>query len=187
MSFLSHNPTQCTVVQASCVLIQKGWTIWSRKPTLGPSGHSAPFVCRNSGRDRGSSPSCTIFSVRNTNHANVLFLDHLRSGKRASVSASAINRSRTPKHLNWDDVDDRIKQAVAELAPPVRETFLLSADGMNYREIATASGAPVGTVMSELYRERMSIVAHMSAYSHEQRWATRNSKRHSTNEKSRFC
>jgi len=57
--------------------------------------------------------------------------------------------------LDWEQVDERLKWAIDELADPYREVLLLWAiEGLKYREIAEVVGVPMGTVMSRLYRAR---------------------------------
>ncbi|MEM6553384.1 MAG: sigma-70 family RNA polymerase sigma factor [Planctomycetota bacterium] len=57
--------------------------------------------------------------------------------------------------LDWEQVDDRLKHAVAELPAHYREVLLLWAvEGLKYREIADVLGVALGTVMSRLYRAR---------------------------------
>lgn len=57
--------------------------------------------------------------------------------------------------LDWEQVDDRLKSAVAELPEHYREVLLLWAvEGLKYREIADVLGVALGTVMSRLYRAR---------------------------------
>ncbi len=63
------------------------------------------------------------------------------------------------KHLNWEQVDDRLKKAIHDLPEHYREVLLLWAvEGLKYREVAEVMGVPLGTVMSRLYRAR-SILA----------------------------
>ncbi len=57
--------------------------------------------------------------------------------------------------LDWEQVDDRLKHAVAELPEHYREVLLLWAvEGLKYREIAEVLDVALGTVMSRLYRAR---------------------------------
>lgn len=57
--------------------------------------------------------------------------------------------------MDWEHVDDRIKQAVDRLGPEFREVLLLwSVEQFKYREIAEILGVRIGTVMSRLFRAR---------------------------------
>jgi len=50
---------------------------------------------------------------------------------------------------------ERLRQAIAALSTPLREALVLrDINGLSYRDIAEATGAPVGTVMSRLARAR---------------------------------
>lgn len=58
-------------------------------------------------------------------------------------------------HLDWEQVDDRLKHAIDELPEHYREVLLLwSVEGLKYREVAEVLDVPLGTVMSRLYRAR---------------------------------
>ena len=57
--------------------------------------------------------------------------------------------------LDWEQVDERLKEAIDELDPRYRDVLLLWAvEGLKYREIAEMLEVPMGTVMSRLYRAR---------------------------------
>ena len=59
------------------------------------------------------------------------------------------------EHLDWEQVDDRLKHAIDELPDHYREVLLLWAvEGLKYREVAEVLGVALGTVMSRLYRAR---------------------------------
>ena len=50
---------------------------------------------------------------------------------------------------------DAIPRAIAALPSPLRETLIMrDVNGLNYRDIAEATDAPMGTVMSRLHRAR---------------------------------
>ena len=53
---------------------------------------------------------------------------------------------------------ERVRQAIAALAPALREALVLrDINGLAYREIAEATETPIGTVMSRLARGRAAL------------------------------
>ena len=57
--------------------------------------------------------------------------------------------------LQWEYVDERLKEAIDNLRPEYRTVLLLwGVEGLKYREIAQIEGIPIGTVMSRLHRAR---------------------------------
>lgn len=57
--------------------------------------------------------------------------------------------------LDWEHVDGRLKEAVADLKDEYREVLLMwGVDGLKYREIGEILDVPIGTVMSRLHRAR---------------------------------
>jgi RNA polymerase sigma-70 factor (ECF subfamily) len=57
--------------------------------------------------------------------------------------------------INWEDMDERLYEAIRLLPVAHRTVFLLAAvEDFKYREIAEVVGIPVGTVMSRLSRAR---------------------------------
>lgn len=57
--------------------------------------------------------------------------------------------------LDWEHVDERLKQALDRLRPEYRTVLLLwGVEGLKYRQIAEIQGVPIGTVMSRLHRAR---------------------------------
>ena len=70
--------------------------------------------------------------------------------------------------LDWEQVDDRLKQAIGELQDHYRTVLLLWAvEGLKYREIADVVDVPLGTVMSRLYRARAILSEQLSDYAAE--------------------
>jgi RNA polymerase sigma-70 factor (ECF subfamily) len=62
-------------------------------------------------------------------------------------------------------LDERVAGALDELEPPYREVIILSVvGGLNYREIATAMGCPLGTVMSRMSRARRALRERLADY-----------------------
>jgi RNA polymerase sigma-70 factor (ECF subfamily) len=57
--------------------------------------------------------------------------------------------------IDWDQFDEELKAAVAQLQPEYRAVLLLWAiEGLSYKEIADVCDCALGTVMSRLYRAR---------------------------------
>ncbi len=72
--------------------------------------------------------------------------------------------------IDWENVDERLKLAIAELPAPYRTVFLLCAvEGLKYREIAEVIDLPVGTVMSRLHRARVMLSSQLADLATEQR------------------
>jgi RNA polymerase sigma-70 factor (ECF subfamily) len=62
------------------------------------------------------------------------------------------------------DEGERVRQAIASLPSPLRETLVLrEIDELDYREIAEATEAPIGTVMSRLSRARAALARKLGA------------------------
>ena len=102
--------------------------------------------------------------AKSTREREVL-ADHI-----ASMSAQG---STTPltnvSSIDWDNVDERLKAAIAELPLPYRAAFLLSAvEGLKYREIADVTEVPIGTVMSRLSRARVALAEQLGDLAVEQ-------------------
>jgi len=65
------------------------------------------------------------------------------------------------------DVGLALDQAIAALPEEFREVVLLrEMEAMSYRDIAAATGAPIGTVMSRLARGRALLKAHLVGGGH---------------------
>jgi len=66
--------------------------------------------------------------------------------------------------MDWDQVDDVLKSAIADLKPEFREILLLwGVEGLKYREIANVLDVPIGTVMSRLHRARKLLADALTA------------------------
>jgi RNA polymerase sigma-70 factor (ECF subfamily) len=57
-----------------------------------------------------------------------------------------------------DQTGARVREAIAALPSPLKETLILrEVNELDYKEIAEATGAPLGTVMSRLARARAAL------------------------------
>ncbi len=101
----------------------------------------------------GTSFKAWIFKIM-TN----LFINDYRKHRKEPPLVSLENQANfepDPEKLYFDSVlDEDIKRAIEELPDAYRLTFLLSAEGFSYKEIAQITNANVGTVMSRLHRAR---------------------------------
>jgi len=71
-------------------------------------------------------------------------------------------------HLDWEQVDDRLKKAIEDLPDHYREVLLLWAvEGLKYREVADVLDVPLGTVMSRLYRARAILAKELGGLASE--------------------
>lgn len=75
-----------------------------------------------------------------------------------------------PAAIDWEQVDDRLKGAIEALPANLRAVLLLWAvEGLKYREIADVVGAPLGTVMSRLFRARQMLAGSVADLARERR------------------
>ena len=96
--------------------------------------------------------------------ANVV-RDHARSARRRPAEVLSAELPDTPAGGDLADrvvggeALTRLHDALAELPDNHREMFLLrERDGLSYREIASALGCPIGSVMSGLSRARARLL-----------------------------
>jgi RNA polymerase sigma-70 factor (ECF subfamily) len=71
--------------------------------------------------------------------------------------------------VNWENMDERLYEAIRLLPVAHRTVFLLAAvEDLKYREIAEVVGIPVGTVMSRLSRARTVLAGQLRDLAAEQ-------------------
>jgi len=118
----------------------------------------------------GNARAWVLTIVRNTAYtwlgrnrpANVVITDDLEAIERGEIdrSYSAGSETETPEAALIAKADvARVQTALASLPAPFRETLVLrDLQGFDYREIASITGVPVGTVMSRLARARRRLM-----------------------------
>jgi RNA polymerase sigma-70 factor (ECF subfamily) len=75
-----------------------------------------------------------------------------------------------PPELNYDHLDQEVKQALDQLPPDFREVLLLWAtDELSYQDIAGIMDIPIGTVMSRLHRARQQLARALRDFARENR------------------
>lgn len=114
---------------------------------------------------RGSDPRVWMLSiVRNT------AMDFLRRSKKGMAvpledrGHESEDRSPGPERLLLEQTRrEQVRQAISHLEPEFREVVVLrEIEGLSYKEIASALGIPMGTVMSRLSRARNLLLAELS-------------------------
>ncbi len=75
---------------------------------------------------------------------------------------------RSPPELDYEQLDEEVKQALDTLSPEFRGVLLLWATmEFSYQEIADILDVPIGTVMSRLHRARQQLVGRLEAFARE--------------------
>jgi RNA polymerase sigma factor (sigma-70 family) len=123
----------------------------------------------------GNGRAWVLAIVRNTAY------DWLRKNRSPSLvhveDLEAIERMQAPEDVAANAAADnpeavliaradeaRLEAAIAGLPTVFRETLVLrDVQGLDYREIATITGVPIGTVMSRLARARGRVIAMLGA------------------------
>ena len=92
-----------------------------------------------------------------------------RRGRRETISIDAVgldtreqmeptSDSMASANLERDDLRRKLQDALQELPPAQRQTFVLHAEAeLSYREVAEVLGISIGTVMSRLYYARQRL------------------------------
>jgi RNA polymerase sigma-70 factor (ECF subfamily) len=96
--------------------------------------------------------------------ATNLLRDHTRgAGRRAAAHARLASQADVAVEPEFELPDPQLALALAALRTEEREVLLLYAWAeLSYDEIATVTGAPVGTVRSRLARARAHLTAELA-------------------------
>ncbi len=84
--------------------------------------------------------------------------------------APSENESELPPALDYENLDQEVKQAIERIAPEFREVLLLWATTeVSYEEIGKIMDIPVGTVMSRLHRARRQLTSRLEGFARQNR------------------
>lgn len=103
--------------------------------------------------------------MRKNRSRTVVHVDDLEAVERMQMPDDAATAGDNPETALIARADEaKLETAIADLPTVFRETLVLrDVQGLDYREIATITGVPIGTVMSRLARARGRLVATLGA------------------------
>jgi len=98
--------------------------------------------------------------LRRNRSASLVLVDDLEAVEHAQAKPGDQDRATPETELIAKADAARLEAAIAELPVPFRETLVLrDIQGLEYREIASVTQVPIGTVMSRLARARRRLMA----------------------------
>ena len=106
--------------------------------------------------------------LRKNRPAAVVMVEDLEAVELAQANPGDPD-AETPEATLLAKIDaEQLRAAIAALPAPYRETLVLrDIEGLDYREIAQTTEAPIGTVVSRLARARRRLTATLGGKSHD--------------------
>lgn len=103
--------------------------------------------------------------MRKNRSPTIVHVDDLEAIERMQTPDDTATAGDNPETALIARADEaKLESAIADLPTVFRETLVLrDVQGLDYREIATITGVPIGTVMSRLARARGRLVATLGA------------------------